>query len=85
MGALVVVGTIPDRTGRLAATTAAYNAMIRTLTADGIADYAAVAEIGAAGAAANTTYFNADNIHPNNTGHGLMASVGQPIIAGLLQ
>jgi lysophospholipase L1-like esterase len=33
------------------------------------------ANIGAAGANTNTTYFNADAVHPNDTGAGIMARI----------
>lgn len=82
---IVVVGTIPDRTGRSPSVTAAYNTLIRGLTVDGLADYAANVHIGGAGAAADTTYFNVDGIHPNDTGHGIMLGIGQPVITGLLR
>lgn len=42
---------------------------------DAIADFAADSRIGTQTASTNTTYFNADAIHPNDTGHGILKDI----------
>jgi lysophospholipase L1-like esterase len=84
-GWTVILGTMPSRTdGAIANFETSYqqpyNAIIKGTgwaSANGvsrIADYAAVPEIGAAGAADNATYF-ADKIHPTAAGYSLMYEV----------
>lgn len=43
--------------------------------ADGLADFAANAAFDTLSDADNTTYFNSDKVHPNNTGHALLAQI----------
>ena len=52
--------------------------------ADGIADLAANADIGADGASNSTAYFNADKVHLNDAGHGVAAGIWQAAIDSLL-
>lgn len=86
----IIVGTIPSRTdGALAnfdtAYAQPYNALIKApgwKEAAGvtvIADYASDPNIGATGAANNTTYF-VDKVHPTPAGYALMA----PILAAAI-
>jgi len=57
-------------TERLACNTLIRDALTNSETwLDAIADYGGSATIGATGAADVTTYYNADGIHLNNTGH----------------
>jgi len=63
-----------------------YNGYIRTnwpTFADGLADIAAEANLGADGAYANTTYFNADGIHLTDTGTQLVAPIVQAAIVAV--
>src|SRR5262249_41231009 len=86
MGWQVIVGTLTSRTGQ-DVNKNIYNALIRTnwpQFADGLADIAADSRIGADGAYANTTYFNADQIHPNDTGYTIMAGIVQTAITNLV-
>ena len=83
-GCRVFAGTMISRTGTGAngasndANKDAYDALIlsqaRSAGADGIIDYAANPLLGADGANSNTTYFQADGIHPTQTGVNLMAT-----------
>jgi hypothetical protein len=60
-----------------------YNALIRshwTEFADGLADIASNANLGADGAYSNTTYFNVDQIHLTDTGYALIAPIVQAAI-----
>lgn len=78
LGCRVFVGTLIDRTGQSAANQN-LNAVIRqswkAWGAAGLMDFAADPNLGATGASANTTYFQADAIHPTAAGHALMAAV----------
>jgi lysophospholipase L1-like esterase len=64
----------------------AFNADLRAHASnyDALADVAAITGMGAAGDAANTTYYTADKIHPNPAGHALMEPVYRAAVAGLL-
>lgn len=91
----VVVCTLIDRTdaavswfqatfdARRATINAAINADWAS-HADALADYAANANLGAAGASANTTYFQADKVHLTSTGQGLLRTISQPLIEALI-
>jgi lysophospholipase L1-like esterase len=60
-----------------------YNGYIRSYWrnfADGLADIASNANLGADGAYANTTYFNADGIHLSDTGYATVAPIVQAAI-----
>lgn len=52
--------------------------------ADGFADVAADAVLGADGAADSTTYFNADKVHLNNTGAQRAADIIAPVLQRML-
>lgn len=52
--------------------------------ANGLADVAADPNLGADGAYLNLTYFNADQVHLNDTGYMLVASIVQPVINFLI-
>jgi hypothetical protein len=52
--------------------------------ADALADVAAIPGMGAAGNSNNTTYYNADKIHPIVAGHLLLEPVYRAAVAGLL-
>jgi len=55
-----------------------YNIWLRanyTTFADGLADFGAATMFDATADASNTTYYNADKIHPNTTGHLEMAKI----------
>jgi lysophospholipase L1-like esterase len=82
-GCRVFVGTMISRTGSTGAATFdslkdSYDALIleqaKVADADGIVDFAANPLLGADGAYSNATYFQADETHPTEVGHGLMAS-----------
>jgi lysophospholipase L1-like esterase len=85
-GCTVFVGTMLSRTGAntngagatLDSLKDQYDAMItqkaRLIGAEGIVDFAANPLLGADGAYTNPTYFQADGVHPNQTGHQLLAS-----------
>lgn len=81
LGFKVIVATMISRTSpTIDADKNTYNALIRnhwTEFADGIADLAANANLGADGAYANATYFNADHIHLTDTGYALVGSIVQ--------
>lgn len=81
----VIVGTLPSRTdGIIASFDTSYQQPINTAyrdaswrasaNVDGYFDCAADPEVGAAGAANNTTNFNADKIHPITPAQILMAA-----------
>lgn len=76
-GCKVFVGTMLSRTGQDASKDA-YDALILSQGtrsgADGIVDFAANPLLGADGAYANTTWFNADGIHPTTAGQALLAT-----------
>jgi hypothetical protein len=48
-------------------------------------DRASDSRLGATGAAANTTWFLSDQIHPTTAGYGLMAAIEGPIVKALVQ
>ncbi|QNI36818.1 GDSL-type esterase/lipase family protein [Edaphobacter albus] len=83
-GCKVFVGTMLSRTGvdgrsvLLDSDKNAYNALVlgkaRQAGADGIVDFAANPQLGADGAYANTSVFNADGVHPNQAGQQLLAN-----------
>jgi len=55
-----------------------YNTWLRAnyaTHADILADFALNAAFDTTADASNTTYYNADKVHPNNTGHALLASI----------
>ncbi|HEV8061459.1 MAG TPA: SGNH/GDSL hydrolase family protein [Gemmataceae bacterium] len=55
-----------------------------TTFADGLADVETMASgMGAAGANSNTTWYNADAIHPNDTGHALLYTLISGVLAPL--
>jgi len=62
----------------------AYDAMIlgkaKQAGADGVIDFAANPLLGADGAYANTTYFNADGIHPTQAEQQLLANVASNVL-----
>jgi lysophospholipase L1-like esterase len=60
------------------ATRSTYNGLIRAnwrQFADVLVDVAADPNIGVAGANSNTTYFDPDAIHLNNTGYAIVATL----------
>lgn len=69
-GYKVGVATLLPRTG-VDTQRLAYNSAVRTNAggADFIVDVGAIPGMGAVGDLANTTYYNADGIHPNDNGH----------------
>jgi trimeric autotransporter adhesin len=83
-GCRVFAGTMISRTGTDGRSVAndsdkdTYDAMIlakaRQVGADSVIDFAANPLLGADGAYANTTYFNADGIHPTQAGQQLLAN-----------
>lgn len=91
----VIVCTLLDRADTaVAGFQATYNARRATINAainadwashaDVLADYAANANLGAVGASANTTYFQADKVHLTSTGQGLLRTISQPLIEALI-
>lgn len=82
-GFKVIIGTMVSRTGSNGNGTFdsqknTYNALIRANWAnfaDGIADLAGDARLGADGAYSNLTYFQADGIHINDTGAAIVAGI----------
>jgi hypothetical protein len=52
--------------------------------ADALADYAANVNLGPVGASANLTYFPPDKVHLSATGQGLLRTISQPVIEGLM-
>lgn len=92
-GWLVVVGTLLDR-GDLAGDQTTFNATRAAVNAgivadwadhaDGLADYAANAHLGTVGASANATYFLGDTVHLTDTGQGLLRTISQSVIEGLM-
>ncbi len=76
-GCRVFVVTMISRTGQ-DANKDTYDAQILTLAkaggADGVIDVAADPLVGADGANASSTFFQADNIHPTNAGHVRIAN-----------
>jgi lysophospholipase L1-like esterase len=84
-GCLVLVGTILSRPGTDPngiggdANKDAYDQLIlqtsRNAGANGIIDFAANPFLGADGANANLTYFQADHLHPTQVGVNLMATI----------
>jgi hypothetical protein len=78
----VGVATMLDRTG-CDAIHDSYNSLIRSTWpqyADFIVDFASNANLGADSASANTTYFQADAIHPTATGQALMTTIANNAI-----
>jgi lysophospholipase L1-like esterase len=83
-GCRVFVGTMLSRTGNDGAGNSydsaknAYDALILTSAksygADAVIDFAANPLLGADGATSNTTYFQADAIHPTQAGQQLLAN-----------
>lgn len=74
-----IVATMISRNGADAAKNT-FNALIRAHWAefaDGIADLAANVNLGADGAYANATYFNADGIHLTDAGQALVGAIVQ--------
>lgn len=60
-----------------------FNANVRAnyLTyADALADVALDARIGISGCELDTTYYNADKIHLNSTGYGVVAAIAKPAV-----
>ena len=66
----------------------ALDAMIRSQAyswgVDNLADLATIPQLGADGAYSNTTYFNADNLHPTDAGQTLIAGVMSNAVNELL-
>jgi trimeric autotransporter adhesin len=83
-GCRVFVGTMLSRTGNdqfgtsLDADKDTYDSLILTtakgLGADGVIDFAANPNLGADGASTNSTFFQADQIHPTAAGQQLLAA-----------
>jgi trimeric autotransporter adhesin len=82
-GCRVFVGTMLSRAG-VDAQKDAYDAMIlgqaKADGADGVIDFAANPLLGADGAYKNTTYFNADQIHPTQAGQQLLANAASNVL-----
>ena len=76
-GAKFVLYTVTSSNAIADATKNAYNAALRTMTVDAIADIAADARLGGNGAYANATWFP-DGLHPSQAGHDLIATLGTP-------
>ena len=90
-GFKVLVGTIlprNDASGAQDTARQAYNTWVRgnwQTIADGIMDFDGNSNIGGAQSqSTNTTYYNADAIHPNATGHGVMANIAAAAVNTLL-
>ncbi len=82
LGWKVVVLTMISRNGKDADKNA-YNALIRQnwrSYADELADIAEDPNLGADGAYANSTYFQADGVHPTNAGQSLIAQYVQAAV-----
>jgi lysophospholipase L1-like esterase len=77
LGAKFIIGTVLPCTAVGAnALRNGYNTIVRGYVGthcDAIADYASDPTMGPDAAAANTTYYNADGIHPIDAGHALLA------------
>lgn len=83
-GCKVYVGTLISNAqnaasgGTADASLEAYDSLIRqqwkSIGAEGVIDFAANPNMGAAGAASNTTYFETDGVHPTQTGQQQMAN-----------
>lgn len=90
VGFKMIVGTILPRT-EFSSTPAmetarqAMNTWIRanSFGADGIADIAADARIGDIGDQNDTTYYDADKVHLNNTGYAIVAGIVRNAIVAL--
>lgn len=81
----VVVVTMLPRSG-LETQRQAYNNAIRA-NASGYSDAVADVEtlsMGAANANTDTTWYDADQIHPNTTGHGFLAGLIGPLVQALM-
>lgn len=50
---------------------------------DGLADVAGNSNIGDEGDNENLTYYDADQVHPNNVGYGIVADIVETVIGGL--
>jgi hypothetical protein len=79
----VVVGTLASAHEGLDAARVTYNTYIRAgwdTFADEMFDVGADPTMGPIGAYANLTYYNADGLHPNDSGYAIIASVCQTAI-----
>ena len=93
VGWTVFTGTMIDRTGvgngpTWITNSLAFNAIITGSWGhgSGFIDFAANVNLGppGSGAANNLTYFQGDNVHPNQTGQNLMETIMKPVIDGIL-
>lgn len=78
-GVRVLVGTAISRSGGVDSILNAFNLLLRTnwrvSGADGLVDFGALPQFAPNGVNyANTTYYGVDGIHPNQTGHNVMAA-----------
>lgn len=81
-GNKVIVCTMISRTGQ-DTNKNSYNALIRAnwhAFADGLADLAANANLGADGANTNSTYFGTDHIHLTATGYAIVTAIVQQAV-----
>lgn len=87
---IVVLTTLPRLAGgnvNFESDRQAYNTLIRAgwaTFADALADVAAVAAIGAPNAHLDTTYYQVDGVHLNDTGRGLVSPVVKTAIDSVL-
>lgn len=82
LGFKVLVGTLPSAV-TIDTDRQTVNTYIRAgwqTFADGLVDFASNANIGAAAAYTNATYFQVDQIHPTNAGNTIMAGLAQTAI-----
>ncbi len=86
LGVKVIVVTLASRNG-YDTVIDQYNTLLRTYWnefADGIVDVGLDANIGRDGAYANTTYYQGDGVHLNNTGYGIVANLVQTAITDVV-
>jgi lysophospholipase L1-like esterase len=82
-GGKVVLCTVTSSAAQSAAVKNAYNASLRLLNYDALADVAANPLLGGDTAYANTTYFP-DGLHPSQVGHDLIRDIVKPAIESLM-
>lgn len=86
-GFTVLVATIlPVPPGSFETQRTTINAAIRAgyPGASGVIDFAGSSVMGQAGQNTNSTYYNADNEHPNQLGNEVLAQISLPVVAGAL-
>lgn len=82
---VVVFTLLPHPTPAIEAIRVAYNTLLRAdnAGADGIADVAADSRIGDPGDNLDTTYYDADTVHPNTAGYAIIAEIAKTAVEAL--